>query len=575
MRSQLKRSRKHTRAFRVLASFAALFGLFALALTSENGTPALGATRLPNVLVIVSDDQRIGTVNMTDSSSNPWMPQVKSSFGAAGTEFAKAYASSPNCCPSRGSIFTGRYPHNTGLTSDVDDPSQPGNAGADKLDDGPGGIDAWTLQRYLDQAGYYTAIYGKYLNGWVNAHYTAPQNPDGTYNADPPAHFDYFGVFDGDYGKFYRCDTIGPDCALAVDEGTASSGGRLSPDVAQYSTTYVKNKVLSLIDTLNAPSRDKTPWLMYVAPYGPHPPGRTETQQDSERTVPDQAYTTSRPPSYDSCPATGTCIPHIADKPRYVQGTDPTYPSTVPFCCARLPNRPNSDFTISTTRANQLRALKPVDAMVGEIFNRLTTAGELNEPTIAIYISDNGYLWGEHNIEGKLNPYNESVQVPMYIRGPGVPANSVNTTPFAASNLDIAPTVLGLTGVQKQTGTPAFDGRNIYGPTDPARTQWFSEYFHQDNFKADSDPNQGLQAFEPIPNWATIRTPAGQVYTEVYAPDNVTVTDREYYVNDPYELQNIAPGNATLYQPLADQLQQYRNCAGRLGSQVSGRQPCP
>jgi arylsulfatase A-like enzyme len=102
-----------------------------------------GAISRPNILVIVTDDQRGGF---------SVMPQARSWLKRGGTNFTKAFVTTPLCCPSRTSIFTGRYTHNHHVYSN----------------DGEGAnlIQQSTLQYYLQQAGYETAMYGKYLNGW-------------------------------------------------------------------------------------------------------------------------------------------------------------------------------------------------------------------------------------------------------------------------------------------------------------------------------------------------------------------------------------------------------------------------
>src|SRR3990170_2531169 len=105
--------------------------------------PSHEATRRPNILLIVTADQRIGTLNV--------MPTTKRKFADQGTVFRDAYATSPLCCPSRTSIMTGQYPHNHQVRRNED---------SQNLDQDT------TLQHYLQQAGYLTGLAGKYLNGW-------------------------------------------------------------------------------------------------------------------------------------------------------------------------------------------------------------------------------------------------------------------------------------------------------------------------------------------------------------------------------------------------------------------------
>ena len=96
----------------------------------------------PNILVIITDDQR---------ASMSFMPQTVEWLQRGGTRFSRAFATTPLCCPSRASIFTGQYAHNHGVRLNHD---------AEKLNQEE------TIQRYLQDAGYRTAIVGKYLNEW-------------------------------------------------------------------------------------------------------------------------------------------------------------------------------------------------------------------------------------------------------------------------------------------------------------------------------------------------------------------------------------------------------------------------
>ncbi|MDQ4027833.1 MAG: sulfatase-like hydrolase/transferase, partial [Actinomycetota bacterium] len=89
--------------------------------------------RPPNVLIILTDDQRAdGTLEA--------MPHTTRWFAKRGTRFVNAYATTPVCCPSRASFFTGKYAHNHGVRTNA--PEQASN-----LDQ------STTLQRYLQDAG--------------------------------------------------------------------------------------------------------------------------------------------------------------------------------------------------------------------------------------------------------------------------------------------------------------------------------------------------------------------------------------------------------------------------------------
>lgn len=110
---------------------------------------AAGATTEspPNVVVIMTDDQRLETVDV--------MRSVERELAAGGTTFEHAYATYPLCCPSRATFLTGQYAHNHGVLD-----NRAPDGGYSAFDD------SGTLPVSLSRAGYRTAYMGKYLNGY-------------------------------------------------------------------------------------------------------------------------------------------------------------------------------------------------------------------------------------------------------------------------------------------------------------------------------------------------------------------------------------------------------------------------
>ena len=190
--------------------------------TSRRSPPEKRADERPNVLIIVTDDQRAaGTLGV--------MPQTRRWFARAGTTFKNAYVTTPLCCPSRASIFTGRYAHNHHVL---------GNRASSRLDQ------STTLQHALQDAGYFTAIAGKYLNSWP-------------VTKDPPD-FDRWAVFPKGYH----------DLEVNLD-------GSVWP-LAAYSTDIVKRASVRFLK--EAEQQDDRPWYLYVAPTAPHPPFEPEAR---------------------------------------------------------------------------------------------------------------------------------------------------------------------------------------------------------------------------------------------------------------------------------------------------------
>jgi arylsulfatase A-like enzyme len=232
----------------------ALAGVLALTLLAPGSQrAAVGAVAAPpgapNVLVIVTDDQRTGTMFA--------MPKTLSWLRTGGVEFRQAYVTTPSCCPSRASIFSGRYVHNHGVRQ------QRLGANLDHRS---------TLQRHLKDSGYFTAMAGKFLNQWAL----------GT----RPPFFDRYAVANGGYNNV----TWGVDGAVRRLQG--------------YTTTIIGDKAIEYLDAFEA-ADDARPWFAYLATFAPHLPRTPE---------PRYAGTTFAP--WARSPAVNE---NVADKPQYVR----------------------------------------------------------------------------------------------------------------------------------------------------------------------------------------------------------------------------------------------------------------
>jgi arylsulfatase A-like enzyme len=219
-------------------------------------TPPKRPGKAPNVLIILTDDQRFDSMGL--------MPQTRKFFGEAGTRFVNAFATRPQCCPSRASILTGLYPHNHGVLTNED---------AAELDE------TRTLQRYLQNAGYRTTIVGKYLN------YLGGYRDPATAGIDPEF-FDDWTTFLGGYRN-----------------PLFNSNGSLEPERG-YATNLIRNRAIDLLHDFEA--NDARPWMLYVAPFAPHPSA-----------VPAPKYADAPVPAWKPNPAVSER--DVSDKPPYVR----------------------------------------------------------------------------------------------------------------------------------------------------------------------------------------------------------------------------------------------------------------
>jgi arylsulfatase A-like enzyme len=185
--------------------------------------------------------------------------------------------------------------------------------------------------------------------------------------------------------------------------------------------------------------------------------------------------------------------------------------------------------------------------MVDTVFQTLDANGETQD-TLAIFVSDNGFYWGEHKLEEKGEPYYDAIAVPLSMRWPGhVAAGAVDGR--LAANIDLAPTVMEATGVSPDI---PMDGRSLLDPVQQ-RSRMLTEF----------------SGGSLTPSWASLWTP-GSHYIEYYddAGKDQRVRDREYYdlTSDPYELSNLLndgnTSNDPEVAPLSAQLAEDRFCTG-------------
>ena len=135
---------------RVLLLFGACLGLGLVLPPAEIERGSTGATSRPNIFIVTDD---------LDAASASKVPSLKKYIADKGMTFDNAFVTSALCCPSRATILTGQYPHNHLVRSNV--PPVGGFETFREL-----GRERSTLATWLDEAGYETALFGKYLNGY-------------------------------------------------------------------------------------------------------------------------------------------------------------------------------------------------------------------------------------------------------------------------------------------------------------------------------------------------------------------------------------------------------------------------
>jgi arylsulfatase A-like enzyme len=190
---------------------------FVVALLALLLTGIAAAAEPPNVVVILTDDQRA-----TDTMFV--MPETRRYFEHQGVYYPNGFSVTPLCCPSRATILTGRYAHNTGVKSNGP----------------PTNLDLSTLfVRRLQEAGYQTGLVGKFLNSWA-------------LDMNPP-YFERFALGGSPYF----------DPRFNVNGTLISVRGYSTRVMTRYSLRFLRHF---------EERDDDAPWLLYVAPHAPHHP---------------------------------------------------------------------------------------------------------------------------------------------------------------------------------------------------------------------------------------------------------------------------------------------------------------
>jgi N-acetylglucosamine-6-sulfatase len=391
-----------------LASVA-LVVLLALGLSGSMPTGAQKLTAKPNIVFILTDDMRKDDLK--------YMPKTRSVLKAKGMSFSNAFVSNALCCPSRVTILRGQYAHNTGVWTNKNVSGRPAGGQAYRNK----GNEKDNVATRLDEAGYRTALIGRYLGGIKNKTFV------------PPGWDYWFST----WGGYLRYD--------ANDQGTIRHFG---PKASAYRTDVERRKTRMFIG--KSVARGK-PFFAYVAPKAPHPP--------------------SIPPPRDRHAYDGLKAPrlpsfnerNVSDKPPWIR----KLPRLNDVKKAKIDNH-------AEKRAESLQA---VDDLVAGVVDTLNNANAMSN-TYIFFTSDNGWHYGEHRIPAKkARPYEEDVRIPLLVRGPGIPAGHqahklVLNTDYLPTFTDLACPSSSPCNTQNYSYVP--DGRSLRPVLKRNATAWRS-----------------------------------------------------------------------------------------------------
>lgn len=433
----------------------------------------------PNIIIILTDDQPYHSIQ--------YMPNVQKELVSKGVNFTNAYVTTPLCCPSRASILTGLFAHNHNVKT-----NRAPIGGATVFDDSS------TLPIWLQNAGYRTALMGKYLNDY-----------DALPKGYIPPGWDEWDVFvKKDVDKdFYFGYTIN-------DNGEVVQYGSDSRD---YSTDVLSNKAVDFIH-----ENSNGPFFLMLTVYSPHQPYMAADRHKDLFKVYDDTFLPYNPPNYFE--------EDISDKPAWLNSYEPQ----------------TKDY-IEKVYQRMLRSLMGVDDAVGKVAAALDKEG-IRDNTMIIYMSDNGFALGDHRLIGKACPYDICIHVPLVVSYPDkISASRVDSS--TVLNIDIAPTLTELIGIPDIS---TFDGQSFLPVlTNPAVQ--FRDGFLIEQYQDDSE-DRGMTSL--VPAYVGFRTNEWK-YVE-YETGEQELYDLK---TDPYEMNNLIgqPGYDDVIIKLKEQIEKSRS----------------
>ncbi len=469
-----------------LVLLALALGSGATAGTTDSGPT--GAAPAPNIVFVLTDDLAWNLVTQR------YMPHVLK-LERDGETFDHYVVADSLCCPSRSSIFTGMFPHDTGVFR---------NKGKD------GGYFAFTHHKpslenltyavAMQPYGYLTSMMGKYLNGYGEPTMTTTV---------PPGWSDW-NVAGNGYGEFdYDLNSNGKVVHYGGSTGSCGSPG--TPD--NYGVDVLAGKATAFIDRA---AKVGKPFVMEVGTFAPHSP-----------------YV---PAPIDACDFPGLKEPR---DPSF--DTNNTNPPAWLGTRAKLTSTEVS--TIDTDFRMRAQAVESVDRLIADVESTLAARG-LSNDTYIVFSSDNGYHMGQHRLlPGKQTAFDTDIRVPLIVDGPGVPRDQVVTK--MVQNIDLYPTFVQLAGLKPRA---KIDGSSLvellHPPGGITKVTWPTVALiehHGPGTSAAGDPDfeNGAKGGNP-PSYEAIRIDDAEFGNAVYV-EYTTTGEREYYDidKDRFEQDNI------------------------------------
>ncbi|MDC0088320.1 sulfatase-like hydrolase/transferase [Akkermansiaceae bacterium] len=484
-----------------------LFATASLALLTANISAQNDLSQKPNIVFLMTDDQRWDTVGCYSDRPDIVTPHIDK-LAEQGATFDNAYHAVAICMPSRTTIFTGRYfsDHQVGFT-------YPYNRTLPKEEF------AKSYPAVLKKAGYRTGFVGKFGVRLEDLPKTVAEHFDyytgiSTTSKDGP----HFPEDDKKLQEIYSKDRDPKERTLIKGDS-----------MIHFLDTQPKGQPFCLSVSFDAVKNDKDRDM-----YGPH----VELFEGKEMWIPENWVE-----------GKNTKLPKVLDHCR-----------GIPYHKTRT-STPELYQTLARRFAVQAYT---VDTQVGRLVTKLEEMGVMDN-TIIIYTSDNGRYHGSHGIYDKAILYDEAVKQPLVIfDGRANQENQGHRIDAMVSSADVAPTILSLTGLTPPTAMQGHDLSKLLNQSQDMAT-WreavlIENLFIQEIFKANKDRKLSADTLNKdiIENNRSYRSRG--VRTERYKyfkyfEHNPLLEELYDLEKDPLEQDNLASNPE--YAPILEKLRQH------------------
>jgi arylsulfatase A-like enzyme len=323
---------------------------------------AASATK-PSIVFVLTDDLSLDLLR--------FMPHVLA-MERNGLTFKNYFVADSLCCPSRASIFTGNYPHDTHVFSNS------GPHGGFRVFY-KRGEENHTFNLSLQRAGYLTGMMGKYLNGYLQ---TGANKKDGAAANVPlsyvPPGWNAWDVAGWGYPEFnYELNGNG-----SIYQFGHQSSDYLTDVLAERGSQFIR-----------AAAQRHQAFFLELATFAPHSPYVPAPRNANDF----PGLRAPQPPSFDVLP---TNAPH--------------------WLAVHPPLTAHQGAIIDRVFRLRAQSVEAVDRLIGQIEQTLQATG-MARNTYIVFSSDNGLHTGEYRLmPGKLTAFDTDIHVPLVIIGPGI-----------------------------------------------------------------------------------------------------------------------------------------------------------